>query len=594
MTGYRKRLSVVFALVFWITAAALLTGGAGNVYAGYEPKEDCGPNLKVYSNGWEIRISLKDSSIHDERNCMTSFNYKPGEVDAYPWKEGRKSYEVVDIGEGVLSIGDSAFADMPRLEDVYIPSSIQEIKRNAFARCSSDLMIYYNGRREQWEELVGNSSPIGNEILREGCVMFSNQGEGRYDLLTGSLDLLSGRDMRLVSQEMSAIRYSLKYAEELDHTLAVVFTTPDRIGYDLDLDGKEDIIVTYLFDIDEQYAYITTTDNCKLTGEKTIKMSEAVKKKCQDLEDPYFESLTFIFTKSIAGAWVDPIGDQEYTGGEIKPAPVVVLDGKTLKEGTDYMVSYANNVNAGTATVTMTGLSPYEGTLQTTFKIVRKEEPVSSGDTGKESKGEITPDSPAVTGTVEKTVLKSSSEKDLAGSTFHLLQAKGTAKSGTSVKLTWKKVPGAKKYVVYGSKCGKNKKYKKLKTVSGKSFTQKKLKKGTYYKYLIAAVNGKKTLAVSRTIHVATKGGKVGNHTRVALSRTKLSLAVGKSKTVKATLKKGSLKVKNHRKTAWESDNIKVATVSSKGLIKAVGKGTCYVYAYAQNGVCAKVKVTVK
>ena len=28
--------------------------------------------------------------------------------------------------------------------------------------------------------------------------------------------------------------------------------------------------------------------------------------------------------------------------------------------------------------------------------------------------------------------------------------------------------------------------------------------------------------------------------------------------------------------------------------IKAVGKGTCYVYAYTQNGVYAKVKVTVK
>ena len=34
--------------------------------------------------------------------------------------------------------------------------------------------------------------------------------------------------------------------------------------------------------------------------------------------------------------------------------------------------------------------------------------------------------------------------------------------------------------------------------------------------------------------------------------------------------------------------------VSSKGVIKATGKGSCYVYAYTQNGVFAKVKVTVK
>ena len=37
-----------------------------------------------------------------------------------------------------------------------------------------------------------------------------------------------------------------------------------------------------------------------------------------------------------------------------------------------------------------------------------------------------------------------------------------------------------------------------------------------------------------------------------------------------------------------------IAAVNKKGKITAVGKGSCYVYAYAQNGVCAKVKVTVK
>ena len=62
---------------------------------------------------------------------------------------------------------------------------------------------------------------------------------------------------------------------------------------------------------------------------------------------------------------------------------------------------------------------------------------------------------------------------------------------------------------------------------------------------------------------------------------------------VPAALKKGSLKVKTHRKVAWESSNISIAKVSSKGKITAVKKGTCYIYAYAQNGVCATIKVTV-
>jgi len=52
-------------------------------------------------------------------------------------------------------------------------------------------------------------------------------------------------------------------------------------------------------------------------------------------------------------------------------------------------------------------------------------------------------------------------------------------------------------------------------------------------------------------------------------------------------------KLKQHRKIKFETDNVKVATVNKKGLITAVGKGTCNVYAYAQNGVSARIVVSV-
>ena len=212
------------------------------------------------------------------------------------------------------------------------------------------------------------------------------------------------------------------------------------------------------------------------------------------------------------------------------------------------------------------------------------------------SKSDISPQNPAKISSVEKSVVSSKSDKDIKGSTFSILKAKGTAKSSKSIKLTWKKVKGAEKYVIYGNKCGKKNKYKKLATVKGNSasYTAKKLKKGTYYKFIVVAVKGDDTLAASKTIHVASKGGKYGNYSRIKLSKTKLSLKSGKSKTIKAVLQKGKTKVKNHRKVVWESDNLKVAKVNKKGRITAVGKGNCYVYAYAQNGMSAKIRVTVK
>ena len=63
------------------------------------------------------------------------------------------------------------------------------------------------------------------------------------------------------------------------------------------------------------------------------------------------------------------VADQTYTGDALKPAVKVELDGKTLDADKDYTVNYANNTNAGTAKVTVTGKGDYSGKASDTFKI---------------------------------------------------------------------------------------------------------------------------------------------------------------------------------------------------------------------------------
>lgn len=238
------------------------------------------------------------------------------------------------------------------------------------------------------------------------------------------------------------------------------------------------------------------------------------------------------------------------------------------------------------ATPTPTATAEVEATPGTTASPTPAVTPSGRSD------DEISPENPVKVEDLQKTILSIKDEKDIKESTFVMLKAKGTAKSKKSIKLTWSKVAGAEKYMIFGDKCGKKNNYKYITTVTGTSYTAKKLKKGTYYKYIVVAVKGDDAIAASKTIHVVTDGGKKGNNTKVKLSKTKLSLATGKSKKIKATLKYKK-KVSAHRKVAWESDNASVATVKN-GKITAVGKGTCYVYAYAQNGVSAKIIVTVK
>ena len=61
-----------------------------------------------------------------------------------------------------------------------------------------------------------------------------------------------------------------------------------------------------------------------------------------------------------------------YDGNEKKPTITVVLNNKTLVNGIDYTVSYSNNKNAGTATVTVTGKGNYTGTKSINFTIDKK------------------------------------------------------------------------------------------------------------------------------------------------------------------------------------------------------------------------------
>ena len=58
-----------------------------------------------------------------------------------------------------------------------------------------------------------------------------------------------------------------------------------------------------------------------------------------------------------------------YNGSARKPAVTVTYQGKELAAGTDYNVAYSKNVNAGTASVTVTGINGYTGNKVLTFKI---------------------------------------------------------------------------------------------------------------------------------------------------------------------------------------------------------------------------------
>lgn len=125
---------------------------------------------------------------------------------------------------------------------------------------------------------------------------------------------------------------------------------------------------------------------------------------------------------------------------------------------------------------------------------------------------------------------------------------------------------------------------KKVATVNAKGKITAK-KKGTATITVYSKADKKKTCKIKVTVGTPV--------TKVKLNKTKANLNVGKSLTLKTTL---SPKKPSNKGIIWKSSNTKVATVTSKGVVKAKKAGTVTITATAKDGSGKKAacKITVK
>ena len=116
--------------------------------------------------------------------------------------------------------------------------------------------------------------------------------------------------------------------------------------------------------------------------------------------------------------------------------------------------------------------------------------------------------------------------------------------------------------------------------------------------YVVAYDKDGKKIAKSIEGHVAGVNSKDKTNVKsIEINLKKDTLAVGETLVADTKLTKYDehKDLLNHvKEVRFASSNPNVATVSPYGLITGVGKGTCTIYAYAENGRSAKVKVTIE
>lgn len=176
-----------------------------------------------------------------------------------------------------------------------------------------------------------------------------------------------------------------------------------------------------------------------------------------------------------------------------------------------------------------------------------------------------------------------------------------TAKAGkTTQTLSYLKYANVDGYLIYGGKCGED--MTLLSDVSAKTtnYTVENLKEGTYYKFQVKAYriidDEKVVVMTSKVVHSITESKKYGNPVKVTSDISNLKLTEGEEAAVTCQVElPDSKKLKEHTAVIrYESSDQEIATVDSNGSITAKSKGTCYVYAYAQNGVYKRIKVAVQ
>lgn len=232
---------------------------------------------------------------------------------------------------------------------------------------------------------------------------------------------------------------------------------------------------------------------------------------------------------------------------------------------------------------------------------------VSATD-GSISSEEVTANSVLISKQISKQTALSASE--IWQNTIRMDSKTSIKTSNKSLKITWKKVPGADGYDVYATACSE--KFTGItktvnhtaKSVTIKKIKGKKLRPQQSYKVKVRAyrmVNGKKEyIANGSTFHAVLPNNKTYTNAKsIKVNKKKYILKKGKKTRIRTVIvkQKKNLRLlsKGHGPTlTYTSSNSAVASVSKNGKLKAKKKGKCFIYVRALNGTYKKIKVTVK
>lgn len=253
--------------------------------------------------------------------------------DYRPWFDYRVYVTSLEITGNTTTIGACAFAEFRKLESVELPDAIAFIKNSAFSGCERLGSITLPETLEVIENYAFWECDSLTEIIIPYRVSYLND-----QAFSSSLEKIVIRNKYLPFSEDSFFQNkNIKIYGYSDSTAKTFADNKNYTFISLE-DHEHEWVEVIRVTGDSSGKRITT---CRLCGE--------VKAKVLSNTDVWLEYTTV-----------------QYSNGN-EQRPTVLSD--TLKENVDFTATYSDNVNVGTAKVTITGIGNYTGTVTKTFTI---------------------------------------------------------------------------------------------------------------------------------------------------------------------------------------------------------------------------------
>ncbi|WP_294449425.1 leucine-rich repeat protein [uncultured Ruminococcus sp.] len=279
--------------------------------------------------------------------------------------------EKITIPKDVKTIGNGAFFRCSLITDITIPDSVTTISDNAFAECGKIKDVYYTGTKSSWNKIqIGES----NWWLTNANIHY-HYGKPHSYIETITQEPTCTEDG---VKTKTCANCNDKITESIPKTGHVPedefhFVKKNEIYkcYFETKNAKKCIICGEIISSESIGRYEHTSSDWIIDKNAAINVKGSKHKECKVcktvLETAEIPALPMI---SIQGASVSVSTSSYIFDNTAKtPSVTVTLNGKTLKNGVDYTVSYSNNKNVGLGIVTITGKGDYAGTIAKNFKI---------------------------------------------------------------------------------------------------------------------------------------------------------------------------------------------------------------------------------